>query len=147
MRLVYSPEGGDRQEWQVDLGRMRVAECEAIERRTGMPYGTTFKEKLLQGNTTARRALLWTMQRRTHHNLRYEDVDFADVEVLLELDRDELQRAYDELRDNVGLDDDMRQFQLAMIGAEIARLDADAEAGEQALEGKAPSTSSAAATG
>ena len=142
MILIYRPDGQEEQRWEFQPGKLRSAECEAIEKRTGMPYGSEFKEKLLQGNTAARRALLWTMLRRTHHTLRYDDVDFADEEVQIDFDRDEWQRLYDELKDNVGLTDEEREFRLAMVGAEIAKLDAE-DAGEV---GKAESNDSVTAT-
>jgi hypothetical protein len=146
MRLVYTPEGqDDPQVWTFQLGKLRCHETEGIERRTGMAYGVEFKEKLLGGQVTARRALLWTMLRRTHHTLKFEDVDFADDELTLEFDRDEWQAMYDGLEANVGLDDEERSFRLALIGAEIAKLDAE-QAGEDG-EGKAPSRSSANAIG
>lgn len=150
MILTYRPEGQAAQSWELQLGKLRCAETEAIERRTGMPYGSEFKEKLLQGQVLARRALLWTLLRRVHHTLRFEDVDFADDELELAFDRDEWQRIHDELRDNPAIPDEDRAVRLAMVQAEIDKLDAEATAvladGEQP-EGKAPDSACASVTG
>lgn len=141
MILVYRPEGQEEQRWEFQLGRLRTAECEAIERRTGLDYDTEFREKLLKGNIRARRALLWTMLRRTHHTIRYEDVDFAAAEVVLEFDLGEYQAMRDELAKAPGVDDDQRAMALAVLDAEIARLS------DEPSEGKAESGGSETATG
>lgn len=148
MILVYTPDGQAEQRWEFKLGKLRTAECEAIEKRTGMPYSTEFQQKLLQGNISARRALLWTMLRRVHHTIPYGDVDFAADELLLEMDRDEYQNIYDELTKVAGISDEEREFQLAVIGAEIARLDEEKDSANSVDEpGKAPSSDSASVTG
>lgn len=144
--LVYTPDGQQQQRWEFQLGKLRCQETEAIERRTGMAYGSEFKENLLKGQVLARRALLWTMLRREHHSLRFENVDFADDELLLEFDRGEWQQMYNEVEQVAGLSDDERAFRLAMIGAEIAKLDEAAAEGEPE-QGKAPESASAVATG
>lgn len=130
MLLIYKPEGSAELRWEFKLGKLRVQETEGIERRTGLAYGTEYKEALLKGQTSARRALLWTMLRRTHHRLLYADVDFADDELTLEMDRDEWQDLYDEIEQVAGLSDEERAFRLGMIGAEIARIDQEARDGE-----------------
>lgn len=90
MILTYEPDGEERQEWQVRLGKLRSMETEAIERVTGLDWGTEYKQRLLQGNMRARRALLWTLLRRQHPKLQFADVDFADDEVVLRMDTEEL---------------------------------------------------------
>ena len=150
MILVYAPADGDEQRWEFQLGRLRVMEIEAIEKRTDMAYDTEFRENLLKGQVRARRALLWTMLRRQHPTLRFDDVDFAADELRLEFDRSEWQSMYDDVAAAAGLSDEDREFRLALIGAEIAKLDGG-PAGEHSdvdeAAGKAPSAESATATG
>lgn len=144
MELIYAPEGQAEQRWPVDLGRLRVAECEAIERRTGMTYGVEFKERLLAGSTSARRALLWTLLRREHHTMPYADVDFADGELTLTFDLDELRAIREALDDEPTLTDDQRAAGAAALDAQIAALDAAAAAADDVDQvdeddaGKAP---------
>src|SRR5690349_14550535 len=91
MFLTYQPDGQtEPRRWTLNLGKLRSMEIEAIEKATGFNYGTDFKDKLLRGNGLARRALLWTLQRREHPTLKFADVDFADDELQLEMDVDEL---------------------------------------------------------
>lgn len=90
MWFVYSPEDAERQEWWFDPKKIRSQEAEAIEKRTGWDW-SEFGVHLLQGSVLARRALLWTYQRRVHPKLRFEDVDFAAGEIELEFSREELE--------------------------------------------------------
>jgi hypothetical protein len=70
MYLTYKPEDQETQRFLYEPGKLRVAETEAIEDRTGMPYGGDFKIALLKGQVRARRALLWTFLRRLHPSIR-----------------------------------------------------------------------------
>ncbi|MFG2070993.1 hypothetical protein ACGFKZ_29450 [Micromonospora tulbaghiae] len=141
MRLIYRPEGQPEQAWPIDLGRFRTAECEAIERRTGLPYGTEYKTSLLKGATGARRALLWTMLRREHHTLRYEDVDFADDELLLVFDVDELRAMRAAAAEDPSIAEAERVQALAALDAEITAAEAaagdDVDQAAADAEGKA----------
>lgn len=139
MFLVYRPADEDEQRWEVKLGKLRTMECEAIEKRTGMDYGTTFKEKLLRGNALARRAFLWTMLRRSHPTLRFEDVDFSDDELELQLDKDEIAESREKIAAAEGLDETERAMMLAVLDEQL----------ETAPEapGKAQSSTSESATG
>src|SRR5262245_40542619 len=120
MKLTYKPDGQAEQVWQFNLGKLRTHEAEAIEKRTGLPFGSEFKMQLLKGATGARRALLWTFLRREHHTIRFEDVDFADDELTLEMDRDEWQAAYDAVvKDRTIRDEAEREAQLAAIQQQI----------------------------
>lgn len=130
MRLVYAPDGQESQRWPVDLGKLRVAECEQIEKRTGLTYGAEFKEQLLKGGITARRALLFTLLRREHPRTRWEDVDFADDELRLEFDVDELREMRAATVDATGVSEEHRAQALAVLDAEIAAAEDAAAAGE-----------------
>jgi hypothetical protein len=169
MKLKYTPDGAEAQLWDVQLGKLRSHESEAIEKRTGLHYGGDFKEALLKGGMLARRALLFTMLRRTHHTIRFDDVDFADDELELQFDLDEWRRMYAEVEASADLDDEVKAEKLALFAGEIrkferAAADADtvieaggavtvteARSGEdlppEELPGKAPRNNSDAATG
>lgn len=132
MRLVYHPEGQEQPtEWVINLGKFRSLEVEAIERVTGYNYGTEFRERLLKGNSLARRALLWTLQRRSHPTMKFADVDFADDELALELDRDELVEARRVVAEAATLPELEQAAVLAELDRQIAAL------AEAAQEGKA----------
>ncbi|MDT0306874.1 hypothetical protein RM780_07840 [Streptomyces sp. DSM 44917] len=89
MYLVYKPEGQDEPtRWKYDFRRLNTMEREAIERRTGLDFAE-WTTKVLRGNSTARRALLFTFLRRDHPGIKWEDVQFEWDEVRLEYSRSE----------------------------------------------------------
>lgn len=136
MRLVYHPEGQDEPTvWAINLGKLRSLELEAIERATGFNYGTEFRDRLLKGNGLARRALLWTFLRRQHATLKFTDVDFADEELTLEFDLDELREIRRTVAESPAVPEPERVAMLAEIDEQIAGLE------DQPAEGKAPTPS------
>jgi hypothetical protein len=136
--LIYRPDGQEEQRWEFHLGQLRTKETEGIEKRTGLAYDTEFREALLKGAIRARRALLWTFQRRQHHNLLFDDVDFAADELVVEMDRGELQEAREAIAKNTALPDEERTMALAVLDQQIAEADAKAEAQTPEELGKAP---------
>lgn len=119
MFVVYKPEGQPEQRWHFLPGRLRTAEMIAIEKRTGLKYGTEFKQDLLMGGTRARQALLWTMLRREHHTIQFDDVDFYDDELVLERDKDELAAEIAELEKFQGLTEAERDAGLALLRSQL----------------------------
>lgn len=118
MYLSYTPETGDPQRWHFAPAKMKAAEAEAIEKRTGWDWGE-FGEHLLKGSVLARRALLWTFLRRVHQTLRFEDVDFSVDELTLELEKSELINQRDQLVRMDVLAGPEKATALAMLDEEI----------------------------
>lgn len=116
MIFTYHPDGSSEPtSWTVDLGKLRVQEMIAIEKRSGLRYGTEFKQAVMLGGAEARLALLWTLRRRTEHTLKFDDIDFSDEEVKLEMDTDEWAKLRQETVDNKKLSDSAREEQLRII--------------------------------
>lgn len=142
MRLVYSPEGQEEPtRWEFKLGKLRSLEVEKIEQLTGWNYGLEYKDKLLNGNSLARRALLFTLQRRSHPHLKFADVDFADDELLVEMSLDELRDARSNAETSPAIPEDRRALVLAALDQQIA------EEETRGSEGKALTPTSEGATG
>lgn len=118
MFLIYKPADGDEQEWWFDPNDMESAEAEAIEKRTGWDWAEYFI-RLNAGSVLARRALLWTFQRRVHHTLRFEDVRFTMAELTLEYDQDELQRLRDAAAKEDGVPAAVQEARLAAMDEQI----------------------------
>lgn len=140
MILTFTPGEGDVQRWEIQLGRFRVGEMKAIDKATGLRFGSTFKQALLEGDTSARQALLWVLQRRQHPTLKLDDVDFADDELTLEFQRPELVEILAGLESAPGIPEDQREAAAAAIRAQLAELDDEPDD----AEGKAPASSSSA---
>jgi hypothetical protein len=119
MYLVYRPEDGEEQRWTFNPKKIRAAEAEALEKRTGWDF-EEFGLHLLKGSVLARRALLWTYLRRVHHTLRFEDVDFAVGEVELQYDKDELTLMREQVEKTHGGSDAERVQMLAALDEQIA---------------------------
>lgn len=147
MHVTYAPQDpadGDRQQWDLDLRRMRQSEAEQIEKAFG---GTKdeFDQAVLAGNSKARKVLLWHLMRREHPRMQLRDVpDFYTDEVEVELDVAELERTRRQLVDAPGLSDGDRAQMLDVIDAQLATL-AERKAAEP--EGKALSPTAPTATG
>jgi len=135
--FTYKPEGQDEgQTWDIDLGKLRSSEMEGIEARTGMDYGSEFKQKFVARNTSARKALLWTLLRRQHHTLLYKDVDFADDEVVVNFYKHEWQEMIDNVAKSKSIEPEEKAERIAILTAAM-------EESEESLEhsGKAPTPS------
>lgn len=101
MFLVYQPDGQPAQRWHYQPGRFRVPEMRLIEKATGLRW-KQFQGELEMGSVDALVGLLWTLLRRQHPALRFEDVDFAADEVQLVKDVDELTADLQALEDAEG---------------------------------------------
>lgn len=90
MIVTYAPEDGDRQRWDWDPDRVRTSEAEIVEKRYGKSWDQ-FKASVMQGESKARRVLLWHLLRREHHTLKFEDLpDFYTGELQVEFTTSEL---------------------------------------------------------
>jgi hypothetical protein len=88
--VTYSPADGDRQRWEWDPDKVRTSEAEIVEKRHGGTWDQ-FKAAAMQGESKARRVLLWHLLRREHHTLKFEDLpDFLTGELQVEFTRSEI---------------------------------------------------------
>jgi hypothetical protein len=93
MRITYTPDDGEKQEWQFKPGRLLATEVEAIERVTNMSF-LEWAEAMSKGGATGLRALIWVLRKRHGEpELKYRDVDFAYDSVAFEPDEEELAAA------------------------------------------------------
>ena len=58
MLVTYTPEDGDKREWDFKGHRLLMSEAEALEKNTGIALGE-FTGRVMQGSPTAKRGLLW----------------------------------------------------------------------------------------
>lgn len=130
MYLVYQPDGSDEpQRFSYNPRKLMSAEREMLERRTGRDF-SDFTKAVINGNSSARRALLFMYLKREHPGTRYEDVDFAWDELTLEYSKGEYLQMREDAVEN--LHGDQLAAALQQIDAEIEKAYDDAEA-----EGKA----------
>jgi hypothetical protein len=147
MFLTYTPEDGDAQRFEFRPKRVRASRAEMIEKRYGQLAGIKnatwdqFKVAIQQGSASARRVLLWHLLSAEHPTLKIDDVDPFEDEVELEYSKSELL----EVREFLSSAPNIPEADLALM---LAKVDMDImTAPEDGSEGKAPSKTSADATG
>ncbi len=129
MKVTYTCEGEPDKVYEFDPDRVKVSQTELIEKRFGGTW-TEFRAGVTQGNSKARRVLLWHLLARTHHTLRYEDTpDFAFGDLKVEHDRRELV----DIRDRLSKSNHPRKDELiSALDVELSDMPEDDDA-----EGKA----------
>lgn len=101
MYLVYTPEGDEKpQRWKYQPKKLMSPEREMLEKFTGKNF-TEFSADVLKGNSKCRRALLYMYLKRQHPTLKFDDVDFAWDELILEHSKGELLLMREQLSDTV----------------------------------------------
>jgi len=87
VRIIYTPDGGSKRTWEVDLENPPWDITFNTEKVTGWPW-VEFSEKLGKMSAIALRALIWTLRKRDEPRLDIESVTvmFSELELDLELD-------------------------------------------------------------
>jgi hypothetical protein len=135
MKVVYTPEGQQAQEWDFLPARIRESRAEMIERRYAKLIGEKsvpfeqFRMAALQDSASARRVLLWHLLSMQHPSIRIEDVDPLRGELKITASKSELGELRMALETAGGMEDGERETMLAMIDAQIAAAPDD-EAGK-----------------
>lgn len=121
MHVTYSPEDGDRQEWDFVAGRVRSGEAGLMQERFGKSW-EQFDAQLQQGDIIARRVLLWHLLRLEHAKLRWEDTpDFYADELLVEFSAKELTAMIQQIAEARGIPDQQRTAITAAFESELAK--------------------------
>lgn len=144
MKIIYTPGDGDEQTWHWTFEDVRARDAEQIEAKADCTWDQ-FQMQLLNGQMRARRVLLWHLQRQTHPQLKFADVDFVAKELMLEFDLPELEKFRDGVLQMSGISDEQREAALAFIDKELADKRAELEAAGDGA-GKALSVPSASST-
>jgi len=83
IRLVYTPEGGSKRSWVIDLENPAWDITFATEKVTGWTWAE-FSAKIAGSSVIALRALLWALRKRDEPRLALESVEITFSEVTLE---------------------------------------------------------------
>ena len=73
MKIVYTPEGGSKQEWVIDLQNPAWDLTFATEKATDWPWAE-FVDRIQNQSAIALRALLWALRKRMEPKLTLEAV-------------------------------------------------------------------------
>jgi hypothetical protein len=80
IKVIYTPEGGSRKEWTVDLENPAWDITFATEKATDWPWAV-FRQRLMSESAIAYRALLWVLRKRDEPKLAIESVQPAMDEI------------------------------------------------------------------
>lgn len=114
MHIIFTPEDGEKREWDFKLHKLLTTEAEAIEKRAGIPY-IELHPRLMTSQPSARRALIWVLLKRSDPTLQYMDVDFPMGAFQAELDDEEKADLRAQLT-RAGATPEERRIALAEIG-------------------------------
>lgn len=152
MHITYKPEENPGDGWVGEFlaTRIPMSDCEAIEKASGMNYGT-FVDALQEGAATPRRVLFWYMSRRTHPRLRLDEIpDFGWDEFEVEYSVRELRKLRAGAEKSRTLSEVERAERLAAIDEQIEEMTEkfgdDSVVGDEAGLGKAHSNGSGSTT-
>ncbi len=139
MRLIWTPEDGEKREWSFRPIELMTADTEDIESVGGSAWRSydEFGEMFMRGNRRAHRAALWILLRAERPALQFHDLQLRADEVQVDYEPDEAAILREELRANPALESAQRDYLLAALGE---------EPGTSPL-GESPSESGDAATG
>lgn len=76
LKIIYTPEGGSRQEWEVDLENPAWDLHKAAPKAAGIRGWAPFAEALQNVDADAWQAMIWALRRRRETRLSFDAVDF-----------------------------------------------------------------------
>lgn len=126
MHVIYAPEDGDKREWDFKGHRILTSEAEALEKATGINLAE-FSPRLISGNPTAKRGLLWLLLRREEPRTRYSEVDFPVGDLSVEMDDEEKAGFRATIMRAPGLTDDERRAAVSELGLSLDEDDEDGD--------------------
>jgi len=129
MRLIWTPNNGEKREFSFQPAKLVSAEAEAIEDAGGPAWDSfeEFGQKFLKGNRRAYRAALWVMLRREQPALRFTDLSLRVDEVEVDFDAAETARLREQIFADPDMDAEQRAHLLAIIDPDGDTTGADAE--------------------
>ena len=124
MIITYTPEDGEKREWQFEPRRLMSPEAEAIEKVTHWTF-QEFSSKFLAGSMLAYRAVVWIMLKREDPPLRFQDVSICLDDLSIGFDDVEQIRIREALLADPDLDPEQRQNLIDILGEDEAEIPKD----------------------
>jgi hypothetical protein len=87
--VSFTPVEGDTRTYEFKAKKLLSVEAENIERLVGKPYSEAV-QAIIAGSALARRALVYTLEKRTHPTLSWASFDFPYDAVDVEFDAEEM---------------------------------------------------------
>ena len=113
MRLVYTPDDGEKREFEFKPNRFLSVEAEAIEAVGGDMWDSfeRYSQLLLRGNVKALRATFWILRKRTGEpTLKFSDINVYVDELMLDFDDEEIERIRLAMLESEELDPEQKAY-------------------------------------
>ena len=125
MRLIYTPEGAEKQEFDFVPQKLMSPEAEAIESVGGSAWDSfdDFGVLFMKRNMRAKRAALWIMLKRQQPTLKFKDLEISVGSIEIDYDDDEKRLIREAIAADPDMDPDDRAMYLKQIDREM--LDGD----------------------
>ncbi|MGW6295173.1 hypothetical protein [Streptomyces sp. NPDC055058] len=117
MIIIYRPEDGEEQHWDLADVKATFAEARAAERAGGFKWAQV-QEELAQGNIDALQAAVWVLRKRSEPTLLFSDLDDLPVDAI-DVDFAPAEKAImrAQLEGDPTMSEEARQMALEMLGA------------------------------
>jgi hypothetical protein len=117
VRLIYTPEDGEKREFSFRPTRFMSPEVEALEDVGGNAWDSydEWGVKFLKGNRRAYRAALWIMLKREEPTLKFRDLVVRVDEIAVDFEDDETVQLRQAIEDEPDIDEDQRENLLAIM--------------------------------
>ena len=124
MIIVYTPQGGEREEY--DAGTLRVSEASIVSRTVDMKWAEV-QAGLGSEDLDAMRGIVWVLKKRSQPTLRFSEFDPGINEMVTRLDNTEVRSWVEEAVATAARNPDVTPEDVATALAELptAALDPD----------------------
>lgn len=111
MLITYTPDDGEKQEYEFIPGKLLSPESEAIEEVGGYAWDSfeEFGVKFFKGNVRARRAALWIMMKRHNPRLKFEQLSFRANQVDVDYSPKERQMILEAMLSDPDIDPEQKE--------------------------------------
>jgi uncharacterized linocin/CFP29 family protein len=115
--IIYQPEDGDEQRWDLDGIKATFAEGRAAEKAGNFKW-VQLQEELAEGNIDALQAAVWVLRKRTEPTLKFSELDDLPIgSVDVEFAPVEKAAMRAQLENDPTMSEEARQMALQMLGA------------------------------
>jgi len=87
VRIVYTPEGGSKREWSIDMDNPPWDITYGVEKATNWAW-SEFGDRLANTSVIALRALIYILRKRDEPRLEIDSVQVLFSEIDLQMDED-----------------------------------------------------------
>jgi hypothetical protein len=122
VRLVWTPEEGEKREFSFRPNKLMSVEAELIESLGGEAWETfdEFGRLFMKGNRRAYRAALFVLLKRTEPGRKFRDLNLRADEIAVDYEDDELAQILARVELDDDIDPEQRELLIASLGEQAS---------------------------